>query len=145
MVYLLVTLIAVAVVTRQGVHTLVSTLIDLHLGALIHIAVSRLVRLIGAVGHLVAHQTVVNALPVRAGELSLCTCCILLPAVHLVRVIPTIVFAIAAILVPDALEVLAGELQRGARLVFRVTELALVGTVATVIIVITDPALRGFN
>lgn len=71
--YLLVTLVAITVVARQGVHTLVAALIDLHLGALIHIAVCGLIGLICAVGHLVAHQTVINTLSIRAGKLSLCT------------------------------------------------------------------------
>lgn len=141
--YLLVTLIAVTVVTRQCVHTLVAALIDLHLGAFVHIAVCGLIGLIGAVGHLVAHQTVIDTLAIRAGELSLCTLChILLLAVHLVRVISTIVLAIATILIPYALEVLACELHRRTCLVFRIAELALVGAVAAVIIVITNPALR---
>lgn len=120
-----------------------AALIDLHLGALVHIAVCGLVGLVCAVGHLVAHQTVIDTLPIRAGKLSLCTQChVLLLAVHLVRVISTIVFAIAAILIPYALEVLASELHGRACLVLRIAELALVGAIAAVIIVITDPALR---
>lgn len=42
---------------------------DFHLGAFVHVAVKRLVRFVGAVGHFVADQVAVDALAVVAAEL----------------------------------------------------------------------------
>jgi hypothetical protein len=51
----------------------VSTLVNFHLGALIYITMKRLITVISAVWHLVAHQMVVNTLSIVTHKLALCT------------------------------------------------------------------------
>lgn len=114
---------------------------DLHLGALIHIAVQWLVRLVGAIRNLVAHQLVVDALPIVAGELALRAGVVFLLATRLVRVVSTVVLTVAPILHPDALKVLAGELLWRAGLVLAVASLALIRAVATIVVVVAYPTL----
>lgn len=60
--------VALAVEASRCVHTLVSALIQFDAGALVHVAVQRLVALVGAVRLFVAHQLRVNAIAVRAHE-----------------------------------------------------------------------------
>lgn len=122
-----------------------SALVELDSGAFVHVTVGWLVTVVCAIRHFVAHQRGVNALPAGAPELfSAARSRRSVPATcrtsELVRVIAAIVLAIAPIRVPDALEVLTSELPRRTRLVLRVTVLALVRTVATVVVVVTHPA-----
>lgn len=119
-----------------------ATLIDLHLGALIHVAMGRFVGLVGTIRILVAHQIVVDALTIRTGELTLWTGYVLLGTAHLIRVITAVVFAIAPGLISDALEVLAGELLGRTGLVLGVTEFAFIGTIAAIVVMVTDPSLQ---
>lgn len=80
-----VALIAVAVVTGECVNAFVATLMDLHFGAFVDVAMQRFIGFIAAIGHFVAHQLVVDALTVGACELTGCACCVLfLRAAHLV-------------------------------------------------------------
>ena len=143
--HLLVAFIAVTVVAGECVDALVTTLIDLHLGALIHIAVGRLVGVIRAVRYFVTDQTIINTLAVGASKLSLGTGGVLLFAVHLIRMVTTVVFAIASVLIAYTLNVLARELQRGACLVLGVAELALIGSIAAIVVVIASPTLQKVN
>ena len=55
--------------------------------------------------------------------------------------VAAVVLAVATILLPDALEVVAGELLAGARLVPGVAELAFVAAVAAVVVVVAQPVL----
>lgn len=57
---LLVALITVTVVAGQCINTFVATLMNLHFGTFVHITMSRLVRLVGAVDLLVAYQLIVD-------------------------------------------------------------------------------------
>lgn len=66
---LLVSRVTLTIVPSERVHTLVATLVGLHLGTLVHVAMQRLVTVILTVRLLVAHQVVVNALAVVATEL----------------------------------------------------------------------------
>lgn len=140
--YSLIPRITIAVVPSGSIHALVTAPVDLHLGALVHVAVQRFIRLVRTVRHLVAHQMAIDALPIGAGELTLRTRVVLLLAVHLVRMVTAVVLPVAPVLIADALEVLAGELLRRTGLVLAVAVLALVRTVAAVVVVIAYPSLR---
>lgn len=113
----------------------------LDLGTLIDVAVQGLIRVIAAVRDFVAHQMGVDALAVRALEFARWTRDIGLFTLHLVRMVPAIVLPVAAILIPYALEVLAGELVRGTGLVPRIAHLTLVRAIAAVVVVVAKPAL----
>lgn len=56
--------------------------------------------------------------------------------------ITAVVFAIAPGLISDALEVLAGELLGRTGLVLGVTEFAFIGTIAAIVVMVTDPSLQ---
>lgn len=119
-----------------------STLIHFHLGAFVHVAVSRLVALIRTVRLLVADQTLVNAVPIGAHELSRVGAGGVLHFRRtsiLVRMIPTVILTIATELFSDALVVMTSELLAGARLVLGVAELSFVTAVATIIIMVAQP------
>jgi len=123
----------------------VRTLVEFHPSALVHVAVGRLVAVVRAVRHLVAHQRGVDALPAGAPELVGATRrCSPVPAARrtfvFVRVVAAVVLAVAPVRVPDALKVLARELARRTCLVLRVAVLALVRPVATVVVVVAHPA-----
>lgn len=119
-----------------------TTLINLDLCTLIDIAVGWLIGFICTVCHLVAYQTVVDALSIGAGKLPLRTCGVVLLAVNLVRMITTVVFSIASVLIANAFEILTGELHGRAGLVLGVAEFALVSSIAAVIVMITNPSLQ---
>lgn len=55
--------------------------------------------------------------------------------------VTAVVLAVATILLPDTLEIVAGELLIGARLVPGVAELAFVAAIATVVVVVAQPVL----
>lgn len=96
--HLLVSLIAVTIITSQRVHTLVATLMDLDLGTFVNVAMQRLIGFVGTIGHLIAYQMVVNALAIRTGELTGCTgTVVLLRTIHFIRIIAAIVFTIASV------------------------------------------------
>lgn len=135
---------------------------DFHLGAFVDVAVKRLVRFVGAVGHFVADQVAVDALAVVAAELGgVGARCILffyekkckaifqsikfwfikLTAINFIGVVPAVILAIAPVLVPDTFEVLARELVGTARLVLRVAFFAFIGAISAVVVVVTKPAL----
>lgn len=89
-----------------------STLVELDSGALVHVAVGRLIAVVHAVRHLVAHQRGVDTLPAGTPEVvgaarGRCS----VPAARrtsvLIRVVTAVVLAVTPIRVPDALEVLA--------------------------------------
>lgn len=63
-----------------------------------------------------------------------------LTTTHFVRVIATIVLAVTTELLAYALEILTSELLGAALLVLRVAEIALVATVAAIIVMIAQPA-----
>lgn len=69
--YVLVTLVALAVVPNGCVNTLVTTLMYLNLGTLVHIAVQRLVRLVRTIRHFIAHKLVADTLSIVACKLPL--------------------------------------------------------------------------
>lgn len=122
-----------------------STLVELDPGTLIHVAVGRLIAVVRAVRHLVAHQSGVDTLPAGTPELvGAARGRRSVPATRwtsvLVRVVAAVVLAVTPVRVPDALEVLARELPGRARLVLRMTVLALVRAVAAVVVVVTHPA-----
>lgn len=119
-----------------------TALVDLDLGALVHITVQRLVRVIGTVRYLVANQMIINALSIGACELASGTGDVGLLTVHLVGMVSTVVLSVAPILISDAFEVLTGELVRGTGLVLRVAHLALICSVAAVVVVVAKPALK---
>lgn len=87
----------------------------------------------------------INALTVCALELARGTRNVGLFTIHFVRVIATVIFAVASVLIPDALEVLARKLAGGAGLVPRVALLSLVGSIATIVVVVAQPALESHN
>lgn len=120
-----------------------ATLVHLHLGTFVDITVERFIRIVSTVCHLIAYQLIIDALSIRTCELSRFACTIrLFRTSHLVRLIPTVVLAIAPIHITNTLEVLAGKLSGGASLVFVIAELALVGSVTTIVVVVTQPSLR---
>lgn len=139
----LVSLVTVTVETGLRVHAFVSAAICLHLGAFVHIAMQWLIRIIPTIRHLIADQVGINTLSIGALELADGTSDIGLFAVHLVGMVPTIIFAIASILIANALEVLASELVGGARLVLVVAHLSFIRSVATIVVMVTDPPLEG--
>lgn len=108
----LVAFIALTVEARQGVDTLVLTLVHLHFGTLVDITVRRFVRPVAAVLLLVAHPFIRNALPILAGELGTRARCHLLLAVflELIAAVTAVVLPIAVIRLPDALGISAREL-----------------------------------
>lgn len=142
---LLVSVVALAVEPGWRVHAPVRALVELDARALVHVAVGRLVAVVRAVRHLVAHQRRVDALrPVGAPEhlraARRCRRAVFAGAPELVRVVAAVVLAVAPVRGPHALEVLARELARRARLVLAVTLLALVRAVAAVVVVVAHPS-----
>lgn len=162
----LVSAVALAIESGGRVHALVSALIQFNFGAFVDVAVERFVAVVRTVGHLVAHQRGVDALPVVAPELLDATRRVgLTRTIELVRIVTAIVLVVAPVRVPDApilmmkivqksigpdyfvfvtpnlLEILAGELPRRARLVLPVAFLALVRAVAAIIVVVAHPSL----
>lgn len=105
-------------------------LVELDARALVHAAVGRLVAVVRAVRHLVAHEGGVHALPVGAPEhlraARRVRGAVAAGAPELVGTVAAVVLAVAPVRRPHALEVLARELARRTRLVVRVTVLALV-------------------
>lgn len=136
-------MVAVAVVAGQCINALVTTLVQLHLCALIHITMKRLIRLVCTVRHLIANQLIIDALSIRACELSRFTGAVcLFRTTHLVRLVTAVILAITSVHIANTLEVLAGELRRRASLVLVIAELTLVSAVTTVVIVVAKPSLQ---
>jgi len=122
-----------------------STLVELDPGALVYVAVGRLIAVVRAVRHLVAHQRGVDTLPAGTPELvGAARGRRSVPAARrtsvFVRVVTAVVLAVTPIRVSDALEVLARELAWRARLVLRMAVLALVRSVAAIVVVVAHPA-----
>lgn len=122
-----------------------STLIDLYLGTFIHKTMGRLIGSICTVWHLVTDQRLIDTLTVGAGELTHWTGGILLLTVHFIRVIATIIFTVTAILVANTFEILTRELHGRTGLILGIAELALIRTIATVIVMIAYPTLLKIN
>lgn len=140
---LLVSLVTIAVVAGQCVHTFMSALVDFHFGAFIHIAVQRLVGFVGTISNLIAHQMIVDALSIRASELAGgAGAILLLRTAHLVRTVAAVIFAVATILRSDAFEILTRELLRCTSLVNRIAMFALVTAITAIVVVIAQPALH---
>lgn len=92
-------LIAVAIVTGECVDAFVATLMDLHFGTFVNVAMQRLVRFVSAIGHFVTDELIVDALAICTCELTSDTRRILLlRTAHFIRTIATIIFAVATIL-----------------------------------------------
>lgn len=140
---LLVSVVALAVEAGRSVHATVRALVELDARALVHVAVGRLVAVVRAVRHLVAHQRRVNALPAGTPEhlrAARRRRAVLAGAPELVRVVAAVILPVAPVRGPHALEVLARELPRRARLVLPVTLLALVRAIAAVVVVVAHPS-----
>jgi len=120
----------------------VRALVELDAVALVHVTVGRLVAVVSAVRHLVAHQSRVDTLAAGAPEhlRAARPGAVFRGTSEFVRVVATIVLAVAPIRAPDALEILARELARRTRLVLRVTVFALVRAVAAVVVVVAHPS-----
>lgn len=94
-----------------------SALVEFDPGAFVHVAMGWLVAVVRAVRNFVAHQCGIDALPAGTPELvSSARGRRPVPTTRrtskLVRIIATIVFSVAPVRVPDALEVLARKLAR---------------------------------
>ena len=110
-------------------------------GALILVAVKRLVRLVATVVLLVADQVIADTLPVGTGKLPFGAGALQPVAAHLVAVIATVVLPITVVVSVDALGVAAGKVQRCARWILLAAILALIRAVAAVVVMVTQPVL----
>lgn len=140
---LLVSIVALARKSCGRVDAFVCTLVHLHSGTLVDIAVRRLVTVVRAVRHLVAHQCSIYALAIRTPELTGARARGRVPTARtpeFVRIIAAIILVVATIRVPNALEILAREFTRRTRLVLRVTLLAFVRAIAAIVIVVANPS-----
>lgn len=135
-----VSLVAVAVVSSQGVNAFVSALVYFKFRAFIDVAVSGLVRLVRAVGHFVANESAVNTLIVVTLELVRWTGLILFDAPNFIRVVAAIVLTVASEVVSNTLKVLALEFLVGTLFVESVAAFAFVRAVAAVVVVVAKPA-----
>lgn len=66
---------------------------------------------------------------------------VILTTSNFIRMITTVIFTIASVLFPNALEVLAREFVRATRFVFRVTFFPFISSITTIVIMIAQPTL----
>lgn len=139
---LLISFVALAIESGRRVDALVCTLVKLHSGAFVDVAVGGLVAVVRTIRHLITDQRRVDALAICTSELVDTARGDVFPGtVELVRIVPAVVLVIAPVRTPDALEILACKLSRRTRLVLRMTVFALVRTVAAVVVVVAHPSL----